>query len=73
MPLHKNISNKDSRAPKAAKVHFHFNLAEVTIRDRTSLKSFIESIFKREKKRLAEIHYIFCSDDFISSVLTITY
>lgn len=29
---------------------------------RTELKSFIESLFKKEKKQLASLNYIFCSD-----------
>ncbi len=33
--------------------------------ERTKLKAFIASVFKREKRALASITYIFCSDDFL--------
>lgn len=32
------------------------------LRDRTRLKQFIESIFKKEKKKLSSLNYIFCTD-----------
>jgi rRNA maturation RNase YbeY len=44
-----------------SKIYFFFQ-APVTLRDRTSLKQFIESIFKKEKKKLSSLNYIFCTD-----------
>lgn len=49
-------------------VHFHFLEGSNFLTQRTHLKSFITSLFKREKKRLAEIHYIFCSDDYLLEI-----
>ena len=44
------------------KVRF-FNLdRSPNIRQKTSLKKFVESIFVKEKKSLESINYIFCSD-----------
>jgi len=49
-------------------VHFHFLKGSNSLSDRTRLKSFITSLFKKEKKRLGEIHYIFCSDDYLLEI-----
>ncbi|HUM65783.1 MAG TPA: rRNA maturation RNase YbeY [Chitinophagaceae bacterium] len=42
-------------------IYFFFPAA-VTLRDRTRLKEFILSIFKRENTKLASLNYIFCDD-----------
>ena len=48
-------------------IRFHF-LSEVTLRDRARLKTFLPTLFRREKKRLAELQYIFCSDDYLLEI-----
>ena len=48
-------------------IQFHF-LSEVPLRDRLRLKSFLPSLFKKEKKQLAELRYIFCSDDYLLEI-----
>jgi probable rRNA maturation factor len=45
-----------------SKIYFFFQ-APVTLRDRTRLKRFIESIFQKEKRRLSSLNYIFCTDE----------
>jgi rRNA maturation RNase YbeY len=45
-----------------SKVYFFFNKKFPSFRNRNELKKHIESIFRREKKKLARINYIFCSD-----------
>lgn len=45
-----------------SKVYFFFEKKGVRLDNRQKLKSFIEGLFKKEKKRLASINYIFCSD-----------
>jgi probable rRNA maturation factor len=44
-----------------------FRSADRTLRlpGKTGLKTFIQSIFKKEKHRLSSITYIFCSDEFL--------
>ncbi|NCI48305.1 rRNA maturation RNase YbeY [Sediminibacterium roseum] len=44
-----------------------FRSADRTLRlqERSKLKAFVASIFKKEKQALANITYIFCSDDFL--------
>lgn len=48
-------------------IFFNF-LEEVTLRERARLKEFLPSLFKREKKQLMEIRYIFCSDDYLLDI-----
>ncbi|MGK2861997.1 MAG: rRNA maturation RNase YbeY [Chitinophagaceae bacterium] len=43
------------------KVRFHFN-TNVTLKNRKNLKVFIENFFRKEKKKLDRLDYIFCSD-----------
>ena len=47
---------------KKAKVRFFSNDVQTSLRNRSTLKEFIKSIFKKENKRLDFINYIFCSD-----------
>jgi probable rRNA maturation factor len=44
-----------------AKIQFHI-LQPVSLEERIRLKQFIITLFKKEKKPLAELSYIFCSD-----------
>ncbi|MEI9808198.1 MAG: rRNA maturation RNase YbeY [Bacteroidota bacterium] len=45
-----------------SKVCFFFDNVKVSLKKRSELKRFIEIIFKMEKKKLAGLNYIFCSD-----------
>ena len=48
-----------------------FNYADVksiALKNKTGLKTFIFSVFKREKKRVASINYIFCSDQYLLQI-----
>ena len=49
-------------------IHFHFLEGGFTLTDRSSLKAFIQTLFKREKKKLADLNYIFCSDDYLLNI-----
>jgi probable rRNA maturation factor len=49
-------------SPSKSKIYFFFQ-AKVSLRDRTGLKKFLESIFQKEKKKLSTLNYIFCTDD----------
>lgn len=35
---------------------------------RSRIKEFVESLFKKEKKDLAHLQYVFCSDDFLLGI-----
>jgi rRNA maturation RNase YbeY len=45
-----------------SKVYFFFESSNFKLEKRTLLKGFIEGLFKREKKKLSSITYVFCSD-----------
>ena len=45
-----------------SKVCFFFESVKPNLRERIKLKKFIESIFKKEKKKLKSLNYIFCTD-----------
>lgn len=45
-----------------SKVYFFFQ-APVSLQDRVKLKKFIEGIFKKEKKKIQGLNYIFCTDE----------
>jgi probable rRNA maturation factor len=47
---------------KKSKVHFFSNDIPTRLKNTTTLKHFIESIFKKEMQSLCSINYIFCSD-----------
>lgn len=68
MPSTIKTSSKEKAVATGTKVYFHFNESGISLPGRSSLKSFIESLFKREKKRLHEIHYVFCSDDYLLNI-----
>lgn len=48
--------------PTASKVCFFFETKGFSLENRTALKAFIETIFKKEKKSLESLNYIFCTD-----------
>ncbi len=51
----------------APPVQFHF-LEEVSLKERNHLKSFLQSLFTKEKKKLAGLQYIFCSDEYLLEI-----
>ena len=44
------------------KIHFHFVFQPFTLKNRISLKSFIENIFIKEKCALKELNFVFCNN-----------
>lgn len=48
--------------PSKSKVCFFFEEKGFSLQSRSELKDFIETLFKKEKKKLESINYIFCSD-----------
>ena len=48
-------------------IQFNF-LEPVSLKDRTRLKQFLVSLFKKEGKKLGELQYIFCSDDYLLNI-----
>ena len=50
------------------KVNFQKADSALTLKSKTELKAFIETLFKKEKTALATINYIFCSDKYLLSI-----
>ncbi|MDD2794130.1 MAG: rRNA maturation RNase YbeY [Sediminibacterium sp.] len=51
-----------------AKISFNTGDRPFVFQQKTPLKQFIESIFKKEKKQLAGLRYVFCSDDMLLDI-----
>ena len=49
-------------------IHFFFAETKITLTERTRLKNFIASIFKKEGVQLLSLNYIFCSDDYLLDI-----
>src|SRR5689334_11763982 len=50
-------------SPSKSKVYFFFPNGRFILKNRTSLKQFIEKIFATERKHLQKISYVFCNDE----------
>jgi rRNA maturation RNase YbeY len=48
--------------PSQSKVCFFYQGVKVTLQHRTRLKNYIQSILKKEERKLLSINYIFCTD-----------
>jgi probable rRNA maturation factor len=53
--------------PVPAPIGFHF-LQATTLNQRQALKDFLRSLFRKEKKALASLTYIFCSDEYLLEI-----
>jgi len=51
-----------------SRIHFHFQHTGLSLKNRRRLKSFIVSIFKKEKHRLSSLHFVFCSDEALLTI-----
>lgn len=49
-------------------VEFFFQEIKITLPDRNRLKQFIGQLFRKEKKTLVSINYIFCSDTYLLDI-----
>ena len=58
MPKARNYNN----------IHFHFLKKNFSLINRSRLKIFINDLFKKEKKILEGLNYIFCSDDYLLDI-----
>ncbi len=61
MFLFTNFENMSLSTSKS-KICFFFEHNSFSLQHRTELKVFIETLFQKERKKLASINYIFCSD-----------
>lgn len=50
------------------KVSFNYADKQLNLTNKTGIKAFIPSIFKKEGKKLEAINYVFCSDDYLLQI-----
>ena len=50
------------------KIEFYFLDRNPTLKERTRLKLLIEKLFTLEKKKLGNLSYIFCSDEYLLGI-----
>lgn len=49
-------------------IQFFFLQDKHILKDRTSLKTFLPTVFRQHKKQLSNLTYIFCSDDYLLAI-----
>ncbi|HEY8388496.1 MAG TPA: rRNA maturation RNase YbeY [Parasegetibacter sp.] len=49
-------------------ISFHFHEVPANLRNRLGLKEFIRQLFRKEKKKLSQLTYIFCSDEYLLQI-----
>jgi rRNA maturation RNase YbeY len=50
------------------RIHFYVHDRKATFKNKKKLKFFLEDLFKKEKKLLTSLAYIFCSDDHLLEI-----
>lgn len=65
--LFTNFENMPLSSSKS-KVCFFFQGVKVSLANRTQLKKYVQSIFKKEGKQLQSINYIFCTDKAVLAI-----
>ena len=50
------------------RVTFRYADRKLALSGKTTIQSFVEMIFKKEKKKLAYINYVFCSDVYLLNI-----
>jgi rRNA maturation RNase YbeY len=48
-------------------IQFNF-LATITLKERRRLKAFLTRVFRKEGRTVADLQYIFCSDDYLLTI-----
>ncbi|MBV4356200.1 rRNA maturation RNase YbeY [Pinibacter aurantiacus] len=49
-------------------ISFHFLEVQFSFTQRTALKQFLIGMFKKEKKPLESLNYVFCSDEYLLEI-----
>ncbi|MBD0294624.1 MAG: rRNA maturation RNase YbeY [Flavisolibacter sp.] len=50
------------------KIQFHYLTTPFSFSNRTRLKLFLLDIFKKEKKQVEKINYVFCNDEYLLKI-----
>jgi probable rRNA maturation factor len=51
--------------PRESKIKFFYQYRRFSLSHRLKLRFFLQSIFKKEGKKLSSIHFIFCDDAYL--------
>lgn len=49
-------------------IHFYFQDVQITIRERTRLKTFIQELLSKHGRKILQLNYIFCTDPFLRKI-----
>ncbi|MBZ5859066.1 rRNA maturation RNase YbeY [Flavihumibacter profundi] len=49
-------------------IQFHYQAGGFHFSNRNACKGFLQMLFKQEKKKLANLNYIFCSDEYLLAI-----
>lgn len=49
-------------------IQFFFLQDKLILKDRTALKTFLSTVFRKHNKQLSNLTYIFCSDDYLLAI-----
>lgn len=49
-------------------IQFTAHEVKVNLKERTRLKAFLKELFKKEGQGLKDLHYIFCTDDYLLQI-----
>lgn len=50
------------------RITFRYADRQLNITHKTAIRAFIETLFKKEKKKLGGINYVFCSDEYLLDI-----
>jgi len=50
------------------RITFRYADRQLTLAQKTAVRGFIETLFRKEKKKLAGINYVFCSDEYLLEI-----
>lgn len=49
-------------------INFTAHEVKIRLKERTRLKAFLKDLFKREGQGLKDLHYVFCSDEYLLTI-----
>lgn len=49
-------------------INFTAHEVKIRLKERTRLKAFLKDLFKREDQGLKDLHYVFCSDEYLLTI-----
>lgn len=65
MPFHKPLRFSEMPRIQKPDITFHYSAPPFAFRERTRLKLFLVFLFKKERRKLSHLSYIFCDDEYL--------